>query len=59
MKSHGSAQVTDFDGDDYTLVRFKPDLKHFHLKTLTPDIISLFKKRVAASDPRFMIWQAS
>lgn len=46
MKSHASPEITDYEGEDYTLVRFKPDLKQFKLKSLTSDIVSLFKKRV-------------
>jgi DNA topoisomerase-2 len=49
MKSHSSQEITDYEGEDYTLVRFKPDLKQFKLKNLTPDIVALFKKRVGST----------
>lgn len=52
MKNHSSPEIVDYDGEDYTLVRFKPDLKQFHLKNLTPDIVALFKKRVSLSDAK-------
>lgn len=47
MKEKLSPEITDYDGEDYTIVRFKPDLKLFHMKQMTPDMISLFKKRVS------------
>ena len=40
------ASVTDYEGEDYTRVTFKPDLKRFGLKQLNGDLVSLFKKRV-------------
>lgn len=42
------ATVSDYTGDhDYTLIKFKPDLKRFKMKTLSSDMIGLFKKRVS------------
>lgn len=49
MKQNTKPQITDYEGEDYTLIRFKPDLKLFHMKQLTPDVVALFKKRVYLS----------
>ena len=46
MTPAGSPIITDYDGEDYTKITFKPDLSLFHQKTLTQDMISLFHKRV-------------
>ena len=42
------AKITDYDKDmvDYTQVSFEPDLKRFGMKTLTNDMLQVFKKRV-------------
>jgi DNA gyrase/topoisomerase IV subunit B len=46
MKEHSKPEITDYEGEDYTIVRFHPDLKLFHMKNLSTDMVSLFKKRV-------------
>jgi len=38
--------ITKFRKDPYTKISFKPDYKRLGIKQLTPDIISLFKRRV-------------
>lgn len=40
------ADIQDHEGEDYTKVTFKPDLKLFKIKQLNNDIVALFKKRV-------------
>lgn len=38
--------VSDFNGEDFTKITFKPDLKRFKMSTLEDDTVALFKKRV-------------
>lgn len=35
-----------YDGQDFTCIRFKPDLKLFKMQNLDNDIVALFTKRV-------------
>ena len=45
MGNHGGAEISNYTGKDFTLVRFYPDFKLFKLKDFTHDIVQLFKKR--------------
>ena len=45
MKVSKAAEIEDYDGDDFTKVLFRPDLKLFHMKHINADMICLFKKR--------------
>ena len=38
--------IENYDGSDYTKISFKPDFRRFPITKLTPDIVSLLKKRV-------------
>lgn len=38
--------ISSYHGSDYTKIMFKPDFKRFQLTKLTPDMVSLLKKRV-------------
>jgi DNA topoisomerase-2 len=45
MQVAAQATVTDYDGEDYTRLTFRPDLSLFKCKTISSDMLSLFKKR--------------
>jgi DNA topoisomerase II len=49
MQVDQKAAVSAYDGEDYTLVSFKPDLKRFGVKHINADMVALFKKRVACA----------
>lgn len=38
--------LTDYDGENFTKITFKPDFKRFKMEELENDIMHLFKKRV-------------
>lgn len=62
MSSNTQPEITDFDGEDFTCITFKPDLKKFGMKELDEDTIALMRKRVIKniiSKFRFGIWQES
>lgn len=45
MQIKDSVQITDYKGKDYTKITYTPDLKRLGVKTLTDDIVAVFKKR--------------
>ncbi len=38
--------IESYNGSDYTKIQFKPDFKRFPIAKLTPDMLSLLRKRV-------------
>lgn len=46
MSTKGDAKITDFTGDDYTKVTFKPDFAKFGMTGLDDDFEALAKRRV-------------
>jgi DNA topoisomerase II len=46
MSVKGNAKITDFSGDDYTKVTFKPDFAKFGMTGLDDDFEALAKRRV-------------
>ena len=46
MKNISPPIIKECFEDSYTKIKFEPDLRKFHLKTLSDDILNLFKKRV-------------
>lgn len=46
MSTKGEAKITDFNGDDYTKVTFKPDFAKFGMTGLDNDFEALAKRRV-------------
>lgn len=45
MTRKDEPEITPLKGEDYTCVRFQPDLKLFGMTELTTDTIALFTKR--------------
>jgi DNA topoisomerase-2 len=46
MKNPGTPKIKEYKGKPYTRIRFLPDYARFGTEALTPDMISLFYKRV-------------
>jgi DNA topoisomerase II len=46
MSVKGEAKITDFSGDDYTKVTFKPDFAKFGMSSFDDDFEALAKRRV-------------
>jgi DNA topoisomerase-2 len=46
MSKMSNPQISVYQGNDYTKITFKPDFQKFGIDGLTPEMVSLFKKRV-------------
>jgi DNA topoisomerase-2 len=46
MKDAGKPKIKDYEGKPYTRIRFLPEYTRFGIEGLTPDMVSLFYKRV-------------
>jgi DNA topoisomerase-2 len=46
MKTVGKPKIKEYNSKPYTRIRFLPDYARFGVESLTPDMISLFHKRV-------------
>jgi DNA topoisomerase-2 len=46
MSKKGKEKITDYKGDDYTKVTFKPDYERFHMQGMDDDFEALIKRRI-------------
>lgn len=46
MTKMSEPSIEDFDGNSYTKITFQPDYKRFNMTRMSPDMLSILKRRV-------------
>jgi DNA topoisomerase-2 len=46
MAKMSEPSIEDYDGNSYTKISFEPDYKRFNMARMSPDMLSILKRRV-------------